>query len=76
MPKQINSVDEVIDELGGNAVVGRLFDPPLTGNAVGNWRERGLPPETFVALTTALNQKNLYAPPSLWRMRAPVSAQG
>lgn len=68
----INSADEVIDRLGGNSAVARMFEPPLTPNAVGNWRDRGLPPETFWTLTGALNSKNLYAPPSLWKMREPA----
>lgn len=70
----ITSVDELIDRLGGNSVVARLFDPPLTPNAVGNWRdpERGLPAESFLVLTTALNARSLYAPPSLWKFRRAV----
>ena len=72
MAEQINSADEVIDRLGGNSVVAKLIDPPVTPNAVGNWRVRGLPPETFLALTQALNAKDIYAPPSLWRMRVTV----
>ncbi len=68
MAEQINSASEVIDRLGGNSVVASLIG--VTPNAVGNWRQRGLPPETFVALSEALNAKDLYAPPSLWRMRA------
>mgnify|MGYP001611466370 CR=1 FL=1 len=67
MAEQINTVDDVIDRLGGNTVLALALG--LTPNAVGNWRERGLPPETFVALTGLLNAKDLYAPPSLWRMR-------
>jgi hypothetical protein len=74
MPELINTPDEVIDRLGGNSVVARMFEPPLTPNAVGNWRERGLPPETFWTLTAALNANGLYAPPSLWRMREPAVA--
>ena len=69
MAEQINTADEVIDRLGGNSIVAAFFDPPVTPNAVGNWRERGLPPETFVVLTKHLNARKLYAPPSLWRQR-------
>lgn len=68
MAEQINTASEVIDKLGGNSVVAALF-AELTPNAVGNWRVRGFPPETFVALTTLLNAKGLYAPPSLWKQR-------
>lgn len=73
MAEQINTADEVIDYLGGNTIVAKMFDPPLTPNAVGNWRERGLPPETFITLTTALNARGLHAPPSLWKMREPAA---
>lgn len=72
MSEQINaelikSADDVIDKLGGTNAVARLMR--LDARAVSNWRKRGLPPETFVALTAALNANGLYAPPSLWRMR-------
>lgn len=62
---------EVIDRLGGNTVVASFTG--VSPNAVGNWRVRGLPPETFIVLTTALNAKGLCAPPSLWRMREAVA---
>lgn len=71
--ERVNSSGEVIDVLGGNSVVAKMFDPPLTANAVGNWRERGLPPETFITLTTALNARGRYASPSLWKMREPAA---
>lgn len=74
MTEQINTVDEVIERLGGRGEVARLTG--VTTQAVTNWRTREpytMPPETFLVLTKALNEKNLYAPPSLWRMREPVS---
>lgn len=67
MAEQINTVSEVIDRLGGNSVVAAALG--LTPNAVGNWRERGFPPETFIALTDLLNAKGCFAPPKLWKMR-------
>jgi hypothetical protein len=78
MAKQIKTADEVIDRLGGNSAVASLFAPQdrVTPNAVGNWRVRGLPPETFVALSKALNAKGFYAPPSLWRQRGLAHAVG
>lgn len=70
MQDQINTADEVIDVLGGTRAVARLMG--VDDRVVSNWRERGLPPETFVALTSKLKEKNLDAPPSLWRMRGAV----
>lgn len=83
MTEQINSTEQVvvirnpgdgIDRLGGNSVVAAMFVPPLTPNAVGNWRERGYPPETFITLTTAFAARGLYAPRSLWKMYQPAAA--
>jgi hypothetical protein len=71
MAEQINTADEVIDRLGGPTEVSRLIGVSI--QAVTNWRTRGLPPETFVVLTTELNKKSLYAPPALWRMREAVA---
>lgn len=68
MVEQINTADDVLDRLGGTNAVAKLLD--CDARVVSNWRARGLPPETFVALTQALNAKDLYAPPSLWRMKA------
>lgn len=64
-PEKLETSREVIKELGGYRAVAALLgcDP----GAVSNWGKRGLPPETFYALTTVLNARNLYAPPSLWR---------
>jgi hypothetical protein len=73
MAEQINSANEVIDRLGGNTVLAGLLDPPVTPNAVGNWRERGFPPETFIAITSLLNARNLYAPLTLWRRMREVA---
>jgi len=67
-PEKLCTTGEVIDRLGGDAAVARLLGCNYT-QTVWNWRERGLPPDTFYALTTILNQRGLYAPPSLWKMR-------
>lgn len=67
MAEQINSADDVIDRLGGTVAVSKMFE--VDPRVVSNWRTRGLPPETFVALSAALNAKNCFASPSLWRMR-------
>lgn len=64
---RIKSAGDVIDVLGGTNTVARLLgtDP----RSVSNWRQRGLPPETFYALSGLLKAKGLWAPPSLWRQR-------
>lgn len=67
MAEQINTAREVIEKLGGITEVARLLG--LQPSAVGNWYARDFPPETFVALTSLLNQRGLYAPPSLWKQR-------
>ena len=65
--KELTTASEVIDALGGPAAVSRLLG--TSTNAVCNWRVRGLPPETFLALSEALKGKELYAMPGLWRMK-------
>lgn len=66
-PTRLSTVDDVIDSLGGTNAVAKLLG--ASAKAVSHYRRRGLPAETFIALTAALNAKDLYAPPSLWRMR-------
>lgn len=73
--EKLETVADLITALGGPTAISKLFDPPLTPNAVGNWRERGLPPETFIVLTTALNARGFYAPPSLWNFRGPIEIE-
>lgn len=67
MAEQVNTAAEVIDLLGGNVALAKTLG--LDSRVVTNWRERGLPPSTFYALTNLLNAKGYYAPPSLWRQR-------
>jgi hypothetical protein len=61
----LNTATEVIDQLGGTTKTAAL-----TGRKpqhVTNWRRSGrLPPNTFLTMTTALQDKGLSAPPSLW----------
>jgi DNA-binding transcriptional regulator YdaS (Cro superfamily) len=40
-----------IDAVGGAAAVGRLYDPPISGQAVSQWRR--CPPERVQALARA-----------------------
>lgn len=64
----LSTASEVMDELGGNAMVAEL-----TGSkpkAVWNWRKSGaFPSNTYLALISALQQRGKTAPASLWGMR-------
>lgn len=71
MARQINSADEVIDELGGTTRVAEKFGVDV--RVVCNWRKRGLPPEYFHAFTAMLCAAGLRAPPSLWKQKEPVA---
>lgn len=66
----VETVDAVIEALGGNADVATL-----TGRlpkAPSNWRSQGyFPPNTYLVLTGALLQTGKRAPASLWRMTEP-----
>lgn len=72
MSKRINTVDEVIDTLGGTGAVARMLG--VDDRLVSNWRrpDRGLPAYTYVALIKALEAKGFSAPSTLWRMWEPV----
>lgn len=67
---QVKSADAVIDCLGGTDAVAKLLG--VKASAVSNWRVRGLPPETFYALSNALKAKGLFAAPALWRQREAI----
>lgn len=63
----LETVDAVIDALGGTAAVARLVGRPA--QAVSNWRKRGsMPAETFLVFDDALRARDLEAPSSLWGM--------
>jgi hypothetical protein len=62
---QLETVDQVIDALGGTCAVARRTarDP----RAVSNWRMRGkLPADTYPILVHDLAAKGRKAPPALW----------
>lgn len=67
--KKLTNAGLVIDALGGTAAVAKLTNSKPT--AVSNWRERGLPPDTFVVLTSALMTVGCWAPLALWGMQPP-----
>jgi len=64
----LNTVDEVIDSLGGNKAVAKALK--IAPHAVIRWRDRKLPAHTFLAIQALLRVKGLYAPPELWGMTA------
>lgn len=67
MAKQVKTAVEAISVLGGPTAVARMLGIK-NSRVVWNWRVRGLPPESFVALQAALKSKGFSAPTSLWRM--------
>ena len=68
MVKQLNTVEEVISELGGFDAVKELTNRN-SASAVPMWKHRQtFPPTTYVVLKTALHAKGADAPDSLWNM--------
>jgi hypothetical protein len=73
--KQIGSVDEVVEAVGGTFKAAALVrkaglscQPPAISNA----RARGtLPPATFLIFAEALAERGYRAPPELWRIKEP-----
>lgn len=63
----LETVDEIIDSLGGTNEVARALG--TSASAVSQWRNRGLPPDTFLVLYGLLRAKNMTAPASLWSMK-------
>lgn len=71
MTKQLQTVDEVIDALGGNTEVVAITGV-ATPQVVSNWRaRRHIPPRHFSAIADALKARNLTAPRRLWGMTPP-----
>jgi len=70
-PATLDTVDAVIDALGGTAEVARLVG--RGAQAVANWRKRGsMPPEMFLIMSDALAARDLRALPALWGMAEPA----
>jgi len=61
----LTTAEDVIDALGGVAAVSRLFG--FDRRNVSNWKTRGLPSESYYALSTLLRKKGYAAPLTLWR---------
>lgn len=66
-PSMIDTVDALIDALGGNAAVAALTG--RRSSAVSNWRKRGrVPAELSRVLESALGEKGRQVAPSLFGM--------
>jgi hypothetical protein len=63
----LNTVDGVVEALGGTGAVARLTK--RTDSAVSNWRKVGkFPSSTIFMITGALEQIGFTAPPKLFRV--------
>ena len=68
MSKRLQTVEEVIAELGGPKVVADLTDK-RSASAVPMWKNRKrFPAKTFTILQAALHKRGLSAPNDLWGM--------
>lgn len=66
----LSTASEVIDALGGTAVVARLTK--RSQQSVTNWRANGrIAPGVFLIMREALEQKGLQASPSIWGITEP-----
>lgn len=69
MTKHLETVEEVIAELGGPQAVAELTEKK-SQSAVPMWKNRKrFPANTFTTLQTALQARGLSAPNNLWGMR-------
>jgi hypothetical protein len=65
--KELNSVDEVIAELGGPTAAARISALGVSAQAVSNWRMRKrLPAEKYLVVSSELRQRGFSAPASLF----------
>lgn len=70
----LHTPKDVIETLGGNAVVGRITG--VNPKSVSMWRGfKKLPAKTYIVLSAALQERGCYAPPSLWGMSEPEQQQ-
>ena len=67
----LNTVEDVINALGGPAAVAKLSAGTL--NSIYNWRAANkFPADTYLLLQSELRLRHLVAPDHLWPMRMPV----
>ena len=65
--RELTTVDEVLDELGGTGRVARLTGQKYD-QTVSNWRRRGrMPPELFDLMVGELEKLGCCAPAALWK---------
>lgn len=65
--RELTTADQVFEELGGVTSVSNLLNCSVT--RVSNWKVAGkFPSKMFVAMQSALHERSLTAPPSLWGM--------
>ena len=63
----LKTASDVIDALGGTQEVAGMFG--LAYGVVWNWRDRGLPSDTYAAMHKKLARLRLSAPDELWKQR-------
>ncbi len=63
----LNSVDDVIDALGGPSKTADLTG--VGASAVVNWRTRGIAPAKFLLVTQALKSRGLEASPGVFAFK-------
>jgi hypothetical protein len=69
--RTLQTVPEIITELGGPTAVGRITD--RSPQSVVNWRAAArFPAKTFLILQSELAARNIEAPPSLWGIKEPA----
>lgn len=69
MVKHLETVDEVIAELGGTKAVAELTNRRKDSSAVLMWKNRRrFPTNTFTLLQPELERRNAIAPNKLWGM--------
>lgn len=77
MSRNLQSVNAVIEALGGNVEVAKIFRLGKNGNkAVSNYRLRDrFAPFSYLLALRALKQKGLTAAPALWGIIDPKSTK-
>lgn len=66
--RTLNSIEDVIDELGGIKAVAELTNR-ASPSAVPNWKLRkAFPTDTYAIMKSALQDKGATAPGELWGM--------
>lgn len=74
-PLPLENAKQVIDALGGRALVVTLTDAKNT-NVVGNWERDGeFPARLFLLMSAALKERGYKAPAKLWGQVEPEAAE-